>query len=70
MAEDVAPQDYHGLLPEKAVPVWGFRLVEWLDEDGTPQMGWVVDGSVMMTEVAGALFSAAIDNRVKVSGSD
>lgn len=66
MADDEGEDDnewepFADLLGQKAIPVFGFRVVSFLDEDGQAGMNWAragekVTGGQVLGDVMGAVF--------------
>lgn len=46
---------YGKLLPEKAIVMFGLRLIVYLDENGTELIDWKLDGDARLGHVIGAL---------------
>lgn len=40
---------------EKGLPVWGFRLIQFLDEKGRLRTAWKIDGDVEASDLIGKL---------------
>jgi hypothetical protein len=49
------PDKYDDIVPEGANPLWGWRMVTFLDSDGAVRRRWVSDGEPLDYEVVAGL---------------